>query len=498
MNAAAPRVTTVAGIRQSVVTYLSSIAGTYLFLALSFATSVYLTRRLGADGFGRVTLAFTVVQTAAIFAAFWSHAGVLRYGAEDLARHGHLRHVFWGRAAAVTPVIGVVLALGALWRDEIAAFHGVAGIGFSALVLYFVALLASQTLQVVYQARGRAGLWSFMQSAERAVILLLLLAWGFADAARVIVIYVVGAVSLAIGGLAFANRVDFLPVESSRAEIRRFVVFSWPVLLGVFASYFASNWIDAALIRHYLDVGAVGQYALAYQLMGAVQQVPMLSFPVIVPLLVGAHVGGQNGSLRLYLDRVVPHAIFLMMILLLVGAMVAPPLVPLVFGAAFAESGRALPVLLLAVAFYAVFIAYIPILNLRERTGGMLAASIAAAAANLLGDVLFIPRWGIVGAAWATVASQFAGAAVVACIAYREQPFKIAPSIAFVAPLLLAVVGWTFIDGWFSALSVITGAMLLAAAARAHRLWSDADRRLVASLRLPVLHRWLPPAVERS
>lgn len=48
-------------VRRSLVAYVSSIAGTYLFLALSFATSIYLTRSLGAEGFGRLTLAFTVV-----------------------------------------------------------------------------------------------------------------------------------------------------------------------------------------------------------------------------------------------------------------------------------------------------------------------------------------------------------------------------------------------------------------------------------------------------
>ena len=56
-----------------------------------------------------------------------------------------------------------------------------------------------------------------------------------------------------------------------------------------------------------LDIDATLQYALGYQMMGAIQQIPMLSFPVIVPLLVGAHVEKRHGSLRLYLDRVVAH-----------------------------------------------------------------------------------------------------------------------------------------------------------------------------------------------
>lgn len=485
-------------VRRSLFTYLSSIVGTYLFLALSFGTSIYLTRRLGADGFGRLTLAFTVVQTATIFAAFWSHAGFLRYGAEELVTHGNLHRVFWGRALAITPAIVVVVALGGLFRERIAEFHGVPAVGFSALIIYLVALLAGQTLQVVYQARGRAGLWSFLQAGERALILAFLLSTT-TEPARVIFIYIAAAAVLALGGLAFSDRHDFIPVETSRDSVRRLVAFSWPILIGVFASYLTSNWLDVAIIRHYLNTAAVGQYALAYQLMGAIQQIPMLSFPVIVPLLVGASVEQRHGSLGLYLDRVVPHAIFLMVALLFAGVVLGPPLVPLLFGPAFVESARALPVLLLAVGFYSMFIAYIPILNLRERTGAMLAASVAAAAANLAGDLLLIPVWGILGAAWATVASQCAGASVVAWLAWREHRFSFGPAISFLAPLLIAVVGWTFFDGWYAALSATAAAILLALAGRVHRLCSASDQRFLASLGIPVLHKWLPvPAGERS
>jgi O-antigen/teichoic acid export membrane protein len=483
-----------ADVRGSVRTYVSSIAGTYLFLALSLATSIYLTRSLGAGGFGSVTLALTVVQTATIFGAFWSHAGFLRYGAEALARQGRLHQVFWGRAAAVAPAVLVVAVAGWILRDWIAAFHGVVEIGFLALAAYFVVLLAGQTLQVVFQARGRAGVWSFLQAGERALILGVLLLLP-ARPGIVLLVYVAAGLALVLGGLALADRRDFAPVETSRESVRRFMDFSWPILIGVFGSYFTSNWLDVAIIRRFLDAAAVGQYALAYQLMGAVQQIPMLSFPIVVPLLVGAHVGQRDGSLRIYLDRVVPHALFLMVALLFAGVLLVPPLVPLLFGTAFGETARALPVLLLAVGFYSIFIAYIPILNVRERTGGMLAASAAAAAANLAGDLALIPVRGIVGAAWATVASQCASAAVVAWIAWREQRFDVRPLALFLAPLVLAVVGWTFADGWLAAVSVFLAAALLVAAGRMHRLCSASDRQLLASLGLPAPFRWLPVAI---
>jgi O-antigen/teichoic acid export membrane protein len=191
----------------------------------------------------------------------------------------------------------------------------------------------------------------------------------------------------------------------------------------------------------------------------------------------------------------VPHALFLLVALLFAGVLLAPPLVPRIFGAPFSESARALPVLLLGVGAYSIFIAYIPILNLRDRTGGMLAASVAAAVVNLAGDLTLIPRWGIVGAAWATVASQCASATIVAWLAWREERFSFAPSIAFLAPLLAVVIGWTFADGWYAAFAALAAGATLVAAGRAHRLCSPSDQHLLASLGLPVPPKWLPVAI---
>jgi O-antigen/teichoic acid export membrane protein len=188
-----------------------------------------------------------------------------------------------------------------------------------------------------------------------------------------------------------------------------------------------------------------------------------------------------------------------MVALLFAGILAGAPLVPLVFGQSFVESARVLPVLLLAVGFYCVFIAYIPILNVRERTGGMLAASAAAAATNVAGDLLLVPAWGILGAAWATVCAQCASGTVVAWLAHREHPFSFGPAVSFLSALVVVVIAWTLLDGWPAATAAAAAALLLALAGRRYRLGSPSDQRMLASLGVPALQRWLPVlAAERS
>ncbi|MBI3637440.1 MAG: polysaccharide biosynthesis C-terminal domain-containing protein, partial [Candidatus Rokubacteria bacterium] len=228
------------------------------------------------------------------------------------------------------------------------------------------------------------------------------------------------------------------------------------------------------------------------QLMGAVQQVPMVSFPVVVPYLVAAHVAGRIDTIDTYLERVVPHAVFGVVALLAAGLVIGPLVVVPVFGAGFAAAARALPVLLFAVGWYCVFIAYIPLLNLRERTRAMLVASLAAAAANVGGNLLLVPRWGVDGAAWAAVASQAAGALAVVAGVRRDYVVRVGGVLVLLAPLAVLLIGQA-VEGAPAAI-VAGGAagVLLVVAARWQRLASPADRRLLARLDLPIVRRLLP------
>ena len=479
--------------RESAGNYLSSVAGNYLFLGLSLLTSLYLTRSLGAERFGRLTLVFAVAHTALLFTEFWTRAAFLRYATEELARSGRLRRVFWARMLILAPLAAVVALLGWAFRADIAAFHGAGDVGFTLLAMYFAGLFVGQTLQVVFQARSRSGIFAFFQAAERALTLLTLLvmgARGYFGLAAILMIYTAASLATSLLAATRLGRDDLLPMETSRSAARRLLAFSTPMAFGVVGSYLTSNWFDVAMIRHFLGLTAVGHYSLAYQLMGAVQQIPMLSFPVVVPLLVGAHVAERRPSIQLYLDRVIPHGVFAMMALLGAGALVGPTVVRVIFGEAFSESADLFPVLLLAVGWYCIFIGYLPILNLHERTGSLLAASLGAAAFNVVGDLALIPLWGTMGAAWATVSSQLVSALIVVAVARQEYQFTFAPVAFMLVPLTVVVLGTVVGPPGTLAAAALVAVALLAVAARALRLGSVPDRRLLASLDLPGL-KWV-------
>ena len=481
---------------QSVGNYASAVAGNYVFLALSFATTVFLARSLGADGFGHLTLVFTIAQTALHATAIWTESAFLRYGAEELETEGRLAEVLWGRILLMTP--SIVLAAGVGWLLErwIEAFHG-ADVGYGLLVAYFVTLELGQLLRGIYQARSRAGAFAFFQAAERAAtlgaLLTLQLTFGL-TLARILFVYVAAALAAFLAASRLLPRHDFLPVETSRRTVRRLFVFSAPMILSVFGTYLTSNWLDVAVIRHYLDSAAVAHYALAYQLMGAVQQIPFVSFSVVVPVLVGAHVAHRPDAIRLYLDRVVPHAVCAMSAVLIVAVLGVPPLVRLIFGEAFVESARAVPVLLFAVGWYCILIAYVPILILHERTWSILMATLAAAVVNLLGDLLLVRIAGVVGVAWATVLSQITYAIIFIRVARLDYRFSPGVVLAMLGPLAIALAGAQAKSPLVVVATGVVALIVLVVIARTQHLGSPDDRKLLASLNVPGLRRLLPTA----
>src|SRR5207248_2054476 len=112
-------------------------------------------------------------------------------------------------------------------------------------------------------------------------------------------------------------------------------------------------------------------------------------------------------------------------------------------------------------------------------------AFVAALVFNLAANVLLIPRFGYVGAAWVTVASE-----VVLLVPLRWAAMKVASGVSlvreaqtpFLATLLMAPVVWWLRDAIHPLVAALAGAAVYAVA-----LWSlggidQTQRRLMWSL----------------
>jgi O-antigen/teichoic acid export membrane protein len=83
------------------------------------------------------------------------------------------------------------------------------------------------------------------------------------------------------------------------------------------------------------------------------------------------------------------------------------------FGEAYWESTAIVPIVMLAYIFYGAYVHFVVGIHLEKKTKYLPFITGAGATVNIIGNLVLIPSFGMLGAAWATVLSYFVMAAVL-------------------------------------------------------------------------------------
>lgn len=205
---------------------------------------------------------------------------------------------------------------------------------------------------------------------------------------------------------------------------------------------------DRFILQHYRDVSEVGIYSLAYTL-GMVmflvtQSLSQAWLPMFFELASGH---GQN---RQALGRICSGlAVFLAAIACL-GILISPPFVSVALDSRYHAAARIVPLVVMGYLFHSFFSLFNLSILQAKRTAFVFVASLVAFSANMILNFAMIPRWGMYGAAWATMlayAVEAAGAYLFAQSFFR-LPYRMAEILAgfaiAAAALWLTQSRWTF------------------------------------------------------
>jgi len=179
----------------------------------------------------------------------------------------------------------------------------------------------------------------------------------------------------------------------------------WPIAISIIFNvvYLKGDVILLSLFREQTEVGL---YGAAYRVLDILGQTAMMIMGVMLPLLTFAWSRDKKEEFKYRLQQ----AFDIMMLFSLpitVGIMIlATPIMSLVFGPEFGIAGPVLAVLALAV--FAVFVGAIfghaAVAIDRQKNTIWIYASTAVF--TLIGYLLFIPKYGMTGAAWMTAFSE--------------------------------------------------------------------------------------------
>lgn len=414
-------------------------------LALAFFFNAWFVRALGPEEYGRYSWA---VSFAALFGAL-ATLGMDSLLVRDLARTPAAAGEILGTAGALRLGAGALawVATGAtalVVRPDgpsrtLAVVVGASSIFLAAGVFepWFQARLASRGTSL-----GRVGVAVLVQVGRGALILLAAPTWAFG------LLYTAGhALTTATAGFLFLrSRGPADRLRASAARARALARDTVPLALSALGIAIYMK-VDQVMLVALVGDRENGLYAPAAMLSEVLYFLPVAlgasAFPVIVRARDVLPPAELHRRLQLFYDAMAGLGYAVAVPL----ALLAGPIVQLLFGPAYAETAGVLRAHVASFLFTTLGIARGRFLIADGRTWFAFASTALGAGVNVLLNLVLIPRHGAVGAAWATVAAYAVANHLSAYLWRPVWPQAAMVTRAILLPARLALHGLRRIGG---------------------------------------------------
>jgi O-antigen/teichoic acid export membrane protein len=377
------------------------LLGRGLPAAVGFLTLAAYTRLLPPELYGQYALVLAGVRLGNAVLFQWLRLGLLRFFPAHRERPAPLLAtllVGYGAMAGVVLVVGVVASLVA--PDP----------GWRLLVLLAPPLLWAQAwfelnlnLAQSQLAPARYGLLALARALLTLVGGVSLILLGFGAAGPVLAL----AVAMLLPTL-LLMRGTWRGIGRPRLEpglTRALLTYGLP-LTAAYALNFVVASSDRFLVAWFLGTDAAGAYAAGYELgwqpvLLMMTTVNLAGYPLVMRAMESA--GPASAQIQLQQNGLLLVAAGLPVV---IGTVIlAPNIAQVVLGAPFrADGARLLPWIATAAFLGCAMLFYTNLaFQLGRRTVGQIWTTLAAALVNVGLNCLWIPRFGLLGAAWATV-----------------------------------------------------------------------------------------------
>ncbi len=410
------------------------LIGRSLVAVAGWTGTIVIARTLDQATFGKFTFVFGLLGMMTVV----TDLGLGRVALRGVLQNAPEPTVFAGRYIALRSLLGLVgyaVAVGVTvlggYPTDVVRATALAG-------LVVVVATISHAHEIVLQANLRMEIVAVTSLIGRLVQLALVVAVALRGGTLLwfVVPAVVGELVILALKVPPARRLLAIGYTVRPRGWRALLGEALPLSIGL-ALATLSYRIDVVMLSQLDDFVAVGLYEIAFKFADVVHFVSLsISAPVLTVL-----VTAWPDDLALLRATVLRTAAFLSLLgggLVVVFTLFAGPLVELLYGSAFGPSAGAARLLMFGevLSFYSVL--GLTVLTAMDRHRRYSLVALAGLVANVLLNLVAIPRWSFDGAAAVTVATE---ALVLACLAVlvTRQPELGRPHLGFVVRLALVV-----------------------------------------------------------
>lgn len=403
-------------LKKPIINTLVQVGGKVVTILLSLVTTAILTRKLGPEIYGNyllITSVWLLFDSAVDFGS--KVIGVKEASAKDSDQRNEIYiQVAWFRCLTSLFLFLVGLMVILFWSGfdglEVEALVALSMIGFTAI---------AGSLEIIFQTEMRMDLKVWGDIVFPLIFVIFL--WFVGDSVNLIWIfgvYLLARIISLILGLNLVKKVTnkIKIVKVDKIFLKKFIKETWP--MGVYMILFSGydRAVDSILIKQMVGVTDLAFYGLAYKIYGNLIQPAYFLINSVFPLLSGK----MENKRKLFWQTTG---------LMLLGALIVAPtiyfLAPLIIevlaGSVFVRSIRILRILLVAMVFAYIghLVGFTLIAKGKQKL--ILLVGIISLIVNIGGNLLFIPKFGITGAAWVTVATEVVASLMMVGFLKREK-----------------------------------------------------------------------------
>ena len=468
----------------------SYLAGRMCLMVIGFFSLPIFTRLFSVADYGVLNLIGSTILIVSVFSKAGLQNSVQRFHKEHAVRGVEQMQACYTSIFAGSTLVSLLMTL--LFVAAVAMTPTTWLSPFAKELLYIAACLIffrplRSMVANLWQVEGKTLAYNSVEICVKAGSIALIVALVFLWQ-RSVMSYVVGLVivetAVMLVVLALVARRDVINVRRIDWRIAwESLTFGFPLMWAEIA-YMVLDSGDRFLIERYLGAQSVGYYSAAYAIAFYVPEVLLVPinlalFPIVMQLWVEK---GREETQK-FLSRSLNHYLMAAIGFVCVVSLSSREAMVLLASRKYQQAHTLLPILVAGLLLYAVHVFFRPALLIEKKSNTIAAQVGISAVANIVLNMVLLPRMGVIGAAYATLVSYGLCLALMAYSSCRIIPLHV-DWMSFAKCAGCAAITWTVLsrlqgsDFLLLLLKVSLGALLYVGL-----LWTSNEetRKVIAS-----------------
>ncbi|MBT4856655.1 flippase [Candidatus Uhrbacteria bacterium] len=392
-----------------------------LITIIGVVTVGIMTRYLGTTGYGQFTIALSFLSIFAVIVDFGLTLTTTQMISEKLADEKRLL----SNLISLRIISGIIFLSLAPLAALLFPYEQVVLIAIAVGAVSYLFGTTSQMFIGVFQKRLVIGRAMVAEIINRLLVLIGIIAapffgWGVVG---IMWLLVIGNGAQLLIVLLLSRRLIRFGITVEWAFWKKIISRSWPIGASIFFNliYLRGDIVFLSLFRSDAEVGI---YGAAYKVIDVMTSIPVMFMGLLLPMLVAAWTASNKKLFRDTMQRAFDFLSLLALPMILGSIVIGVPLMTLIAGADFAESGEVLAILgpAGALVFWGSLFghAIVGVNKQRVMTWGYAAVAVL----TIAGYIIFIPAHGMWAAAWLTLFSELLIGIVTATVVMRVGGFR--------------------------------------------------------------------------